>query len=165
MPSPGSTPPPTDDPGDAFVPLFEALNWAVALDQRTVAHFAPDGKSVGYDWPARIGHGAIVMPGVRFVRNSVHHQWSDALQLRGGAFPEWAWRTADELPPLDIKLSAKRQLIYDENKRTYRDHMEGRPARVALDALGGGFLFLKRLSEPFTIPRAPGGYVPVQGSD
>jgi hypothetical protein len=152
----------SDDPGKAFVPLFEALNWAVALDQRTAAHFVPDGKPAGYSWPTRIGYGALVMPGVRFVRNSVHHQWSDALELRGGAFPEWVWRTAEDLPALDIKLNAKNRRIYEENKQIYREHMEGRKARTALDALGGAFLFLKDLLEPFTIPRAAQGYVPVQ---
>jgi hypothetical protein len=152
----------SDDPGETFVPLFEALNWAVALDQRTAAHFVPDGKPIGYAWPARIGYGAVVMPGVRFVRNSVHHQWSDALELRATAFPEWTWRAADELPPIDKKLRGKSRLIYDEKRRVYREHMEERPARTALDALGGAFLFLKELLEPFTIPRAPEGYVPIQ---
>lgn len=142
------------------MPLFEALNWAVALDQRTAAHFVPEGKPAGYAWPSRIGYGAEIMPGVRFVRNSVHHQWSDALQLRGGAFPEWVWRTASELPPLDKNLGAKARVVYDESKRVYREYMEGRPARAELEALGGAFLFLKELLEPFTIPRAPEGHYP-----
>jgi hypothetical protein len=75
----------TTDPAATFVPLFEALNWAVALDQRTRDHFVPDGKPIGYGWPARIGHGAEIIGGVRFARNSIHHQWSDALDFRGGA--------------------------------------------------------------------------------
>lgn len=92
MPAAGSTPLLTPRiPAKPSCQLFEALNWAVALDQRTAAHFVPDGKPAGYAWPSRIGYGAEIMPGVRFVRNSVHHQWSDALQLRGGAFPEWRY--------------------------------------------------------------------------
>lgn len=152
----------TDDPAATFVPLFEALNWAVALDQRIAAHFVPEGKPAGYGWPTRIGYGAEVMPGVRFARNSVHHQWSDALELRGGAFPEWVWRAADQLPPLDKRLNLRARQIYNENKRVYGEHMEGRPARTSLDALGGAFLFLKELLEPFTIPRAPEGYVLIE---
>jgi hypothetical protein len=144
----------TSDAVGTFVPLFEALNWAVALDQRIAAHFVPDGRPAGLRWPSRIGYGAVIMPGVRFARNSVHHQWSEALELRGGThFSEWVWRAADELPTPD-------QPPHPENERVYREQMEGRPARVCLDALGGAFLFLKELLEPFTMPRAPEGHAP-----
>lgn len=68
------------------------------------------------------------------------------------------WRAASELPPLDKNLGAKARVVYEERKRVYREYMEGRPARAVLDALGGAFLFLKELVEPFTIPRAPEGH-------
>lgn len=150
----------TLDPKATYVPLFEALNWAVALDDRTAAHFVPDGKPIGFGWRGRIPYGEI-MAGVRFARNSVHHQWSDALELRGGAhlpltfavtFSEWTWRSADQLPAPDKQP-------HPEGERSYREEMEGRPARVSLDVLGGVFLTLKELLEPYTIPRAPEGFV------
>jgi hypothetical protein len=89
------------EPAPAFIALFEALNWAVALDDRAGKHFAPQGKTLGFgwrDWP----RGAHLMRAVRFARNNVHHQWSDALALdkRGLTPPitppvvwfEWCWR-------------------------------------------------------------------------
>jgi hypothetical protein len=38
-------------------------------------HWKPDGQLLGWKWRERVGHGAEIMGGVRFVRNSVHHQW------------------------------------------------------------------------------------------
>jgi hypothetical protein len=48
------------DPAAAFIPLFEALNWAASIDE-----------SLGY-----LDHGEL--QGLRFTRNRVHHQWADA---------------------------------------------------------------------------------------
>jgi hypothetical protein len=66
-----------------FVPLFEALNWAVALDDRCAQHWAPEGEPLGFAWRDRVT-GAEVMRGVRWARNGVHHQWSDALVVEEG---------------------------------------------------------------------------------
>jgi hypothetical protein len=152
----------THDPVATSVPLFEALNWAVALDDRTAAHFVPDGKHVGYRWRERIPN-AEFMGGVRFARNSVHHQWSDALQLDVGArqyprsYPlsyfEWTWRPAAELPTPDRPPRA-------EDKRIYEEHMEGRAARIILDVLAGVFYTLQHLLELHTIRRASPGELP-----
>jgi hypothetical protein len=77
--------------------------------------------------------------------------WSDAMELR--AFPgqlmqfaEWVWRPAQELPQPDKKPHL-------ESEQIYREQLEGRPVRVCLDVLGGVFLTLKELLEPYTIPR------------
>jgi hypothetical protein len=92
------------------------------------------------------------MGGVRFVRNSVHHQWSDAVVLRSGtrklAFPlsEWVWRPADQLPPHPPDKKP-----HPEAEKFYREQMEGRPVRLYLDVLGGVFLTLQHLLEPSTI--------------
>jgi hypothetical protein len=45
----------------AFIPLFEALNWAASIDE-----------GLGY-----LDHAEL--QGSRFARNRVHHQWADAL--------------------------------------------------------------------------------------
>jgi hypothetical protein len=155
----------THDPVATYVPLFEALNWAVALDDRTAAHFVPDGKPVGYRWRERIPN-AEFMGGVRFARNSVHHQWSDALKLDHSAaqlpatlpseFFEWVWRPAAELPNPDKKPRAA-------DKRIYVEHLEGRAARIVLDVLGGAFYTLQHLLEPHTIRRAAPGELPAFG--
>jgi hypothetical protein len=142
------------DPQMTYTAVFEALNWAVALDERIGTHWLPDGEPLGWKWRQRLGYGADIMGGVRFARNSVHHQWSDALRLDAGrsslpsSFPvpfhEWIWRPADELPEPDQKP-------HPDNERIYRQQMEGRPVRVCLDVLNGAFFTLGRLLEPHTI--------------
>lgn len=65
---------------ERYFALFEALNWAVSLDDR-----------LNRDWPfAEIVHGkywcdefagGALIRGLRFARNSVHHDWSLGLDL------------------------------------------------------------------------------------
>ncbi len=133
------------DPVLSYTAMAEALNWAVALDERTRAHFVPNGRPVGYGWRDMIPNGEI-MGGVSFARNSVHHDWSDAMEPRSGREGGWAWRAADDLPP-----PSKPQ--YADNEAMYRNDMEGRPVWLILDVLGGVFLTLQHLLEPYTMPR------------
>jgi hypothetical protein len=140
------------DANAAYTPLFEALNWAVVLDDRTRKHWAPDGEVLGWAWRTRVP-GAEVMAGVRFARNRAHHQWSDALRLdaSGFQFPmtfpltfsEWVWRSADELPEGDV--------ADPDGEAVYRNQLEGRAARVTLTELGSAFAFLRRVLEPGTL--------------
>lgn len=135
------------DPIKTYNALFEALNWAVAMDERIGHHWVPDGKPLGVKWSERLGHGAVIISGVRFARNRVHHQWSDAIVPSGGTreeFATWAWRAADDLP------KGRNQTGED----TYREHLEWRPVKVCLGVLGGAFLALQFMLEPHTIPRA-----------
>ena len=142
------------DEVEAFIPLFECLNWAVAVDDRTRVHWAPDGKPIGWAWRERVA-GAEIMQGVRFARNSVHHQWSDALELDDSGFQlpttlpigffEWVWRKATQLPDLD-RPDPRGEAIY------LRD-LEAKPARLTLDTLGSAFAFLQGLLEPHTLRR------------
>ena len=80
----------------------------MALDDRCAHHWVPEGEPLGFEWRERIT-GAEVMRGVRWARNGVHHQWSDALVREEGKqypkrFPvvyhEWVWRRAEEFPEL-----------------------------------------------------------------
>lgn len=133
--------PATDDGMLAYNALFEALAWAVALDERVGHHWVPDGKPLGEGWRARLGYGATVMAGVRFARNRVHHQWSDAMTARRAAERiRWVWRPADELPP-------------GRNRRgedVYREHLEGCAVIACLNVLNGAFYTLQFLLEPHT---------------
>jgi hypothetical protein len=54
--------------------VFEALNWSVTLDER-LRH-----DTEGQDWTVGI-HGGSVIRALRFARNTVHHDWSSALDL------------------------------------------------------------------------------------
>jgi hypothetical protein len=100
---------------------------------------------------SELGHGAELMGGLRYARNSVHHQRSDALRLdeTGFAFPRtfpmvffgWRWAPADQLPPPAKKPRA-------EDEATYREEMEGRPVRLSLDVLNGAFFALEPPTSP-----------------
>jgi hypothetical protein len=137
----------------ARLAVCEALEWAVKLEDRVRAHWAPDGGDpLNWSWRTRLPN-AEVMAGFRFVRNRVHHQWADALVLVDGGitfpitfparFSEWHWRLADELPPEDPKHPA-----HPDEERAYRDLLEHRPVRHTLDLLGGVFFTVQRLLEP-----------------
>jgi hypothetical protein len=136
----------TGDPTTTYVSLFEALNWAVALDDRVGAHWVPDVEPVGFEWRARLGHGAELMAGVRFARNRVHHQWCDAITVERnlrGEFKNWVWIAGDELPPPDKP---------DPNgEAVYRSELEGRPIIVCLNVLNGAFYTLAGWLEPHTL--------------
>jgi hypothetical protein len=64
------------------IALFEALNWAVAFDDRCGAHWVPDGKPLGPKWLERWTGDATIARAIRFARNRVHHQWAEALIIR-----------------------------------------------------------------------------------
>jgi hypothetical protein len=140
------------DAPPAFLPLFEALNWAVALDERIAAHWAPEGKQLGWGWRDRV-EAADVMAGVRFARNRVHHQWSDALRLddRGFVLPvtlptgffEWRWRDLADLPPSKRRDS--------DGESVYRDRLADSPARLTLTRLRDAFAWVGSLLEPHAL--------------
>jgi hypothetical protein len=54
--------------------VFEALNWSVTLDAR-IRH-----ESKGEDWTVGIDSGSVIQA-LRYARNSVHHDWSAALDI------------------------------------------------------------------------------------
>jgi hypothetical protein len=132
------------DPILVYNALFEALNWAVALDERVGKHWVPDGEPLSWKWRARLGPPADVMAGVRFARHRVHHQWSDAVMATHsvqGEFVAWAWRPLEDLP------HGRDQRGED----IYRDSLQGRPVQAALNVVGGAFLTLMRMLEPHTL--------------
>jgi hypothetical protein len=136
------------DSAAAFRPLFEALNWAAALDERLGKHWAPEGEPLAWSWRASLS-GAEAMEGLRFVRNRLHHQWAAALTLDGDGrsytrtYPlvyfEWRWRSVDEIP-------AGRERTGE--REAYAEHLEGRPARATLATLADVFLHASDLLEP-----------------
>lgn len=137
------------DPDAAFHPLFEALNWAVSLDERVSAHWAPEGQPLGWAWRERVATGDVVAA-VRFARNRIHHQWSDALRLDNGGFMlpmtfplvffEWVWRDGADLPAAE-RPDRKGEVAYDRR-------LTGRAARVTLSELLDAFAEIERLLEP-----------------
>ena len=131
----------------AYHPLFEALSWAASLDFRIGELWAPDGQPFGEDWYMRPG-GADVVPGLRWARNTVHHDWANALRLDTGGrryprhYPlryfEWVWRDTAELPPNSRT----------KGKNDYAKLMAGQPAEVTLQLLGKIFDLVADCVEP-----------------
>lgn len=132
-----------DDPVTTFAPLFEALNWSVALDDRIRIIWAPEGSPLDWAWRERV-EGAEAVRGIRWARNAVHHQWADAivLVLASNApfqrYParehEWVWRDVDSLPQLPS--GEKKDAA---GKAVYRALLEGHTAEFTLAILGEAF--------------------------
>jgi hypothetical protein len=111
-------------------------------------HWAPDGKALDWKWRDRVPD-APVLAGVRWARNTVHHQWADALVIAEGfqfpvtfpmAFWEWVWRPIAEFPVAD-RPDRRGQAVY-------REALEGMPARTSLAMLDEIFALLAMLLEP-----------------
>jgi hypothetical protein len=142
----------TRDAVQVFGPLFEALNWAVALDDQARAHWAPEGVPLDWAWRTRVTGGDFVNA-VRRARNRVHHQWADALTLSEGfssplvaplVAHEWRWRRVDDLPKSDLprgKATADAEADYERLLAT-------KPARIALTELLVPFRRLANTLEP-----------------
>lgn len=120
----------------------------------------PSEKRLGLAWREQID-GAKIMQGIRFARNSVHHQWSDALELsRGRTYPksypvvffEWQWRPVDDLPE---PKEEKQNKHWAEGKAVYETMMEGKPARTSLEKLAEVFFLLRQLLEPSSLRPTP----------
>lgn len=126
------------DPAAAFRAVFEALNWASSIDDRIRGEWAPEGQPLDWAWRERVT-GAELMPGVRFVRNRVHHHWADAIYLddTGLTFPltfparfeTWRWRLGKDLPPGND----------DHGEDVYAAHLEGQAVEGTLLRLGLAF--------------------------
>jgi hypothetical protein len=119
-----------DPPEETYLPLFEALNWAVSLDDRLKR---PDVE---------------VAKGLRWVRNLVHHQWADALESSDVLIPrvvrasghsqivgpivvlDWFWRPVERLPEPD-----KRSRHEPEQREAYIALLAERRAREPLERL------------------------------
>lgn len=139
------------DPVASAIPLFEALNWAVALDERVRKDWAPDGvdNQPGWDWPARLTNesDAEAVRGIRFVRNRVHHQWADAIRLAqgGSRYPpqasQWVWVRANELPPPDDGHR-------ERGRKGYECLLENHAADFTLAILDETYHFMVQLLEP-----------------
>jgi hypothetical protein len=140
------------DATGGFRAAFEALNWAVAIDERIAKTWAPRGKPLRWRWRGEV-QAAEVMAGVRFVRNRVHHDWADAFWFNeeGGltfpmtfpvTFSTWRWRALSELP------IGKKD---DHGQDVYEQHLARQPVERTLFQIGVAFEQVGRLLEP---PRA-----------
>ncbi len=65
---------------ERYFALFEALNWAVSLDDRLSLDWPFDEIAHGKYWCDEFCGGGLIR-GLRFARNAVHHDWSLGLDL------------------------------------------------------------------------------------
>jgi hypothetical protein len=154
-----------DDPQGTYLPLFEALNWAAAIDYRIGVIWRPDGKKLAEKSREKVTNGAVIAA-IDWARNLVHHQWADALRLDPsghGLYPSkdlfpspdlypradhaWVWKDLDELPKRRRRSKKKRQ--EDEAEAAgYVEHLQGRSAAETLRVLLADFEFVAELLEP-----------------
>jgi hypothetical protein len=123
-----------EDNQRACFALFEALNWAHALDDLIGEVFRPEGKREGEGWRRWVASGEGVLGAFRWVRNRVHHQWADApvehpgpkkiLPFDGGRL---LWRPADGLPTTDKGGRAE-----PVGRELYEQRFAGQPPAYAL---------------------------------
>ncbi len=151
----------TRDARQVFGPLFEALNWVVALDDQARMHYAPEGKPLDWAWRSRVVGGDFVSA-VRCARNRVHHQWADALTISEGfsaplvaplVAHEWRWRRLGDLPQADHPKGRAAARALDEAEADYERLLAGHPARVVLGELLSPFRQLADVLEPSTPSR------------
>jgi hypothetical protein len=129
------------DGAEVWAALTESLALAVSLDDRTARHWSPGSSSPTHGW-FKLVPGAQAVPGVRWVRNAVHHQWADALSLSpssGGRYPprgqEWVWRPATELPGTRPGRRRSGRDRVADGTRAYETYMADRPADFTLSIL------------------------------
>ncbi|MCW3018856.1 MAG: hypothetical protein JWN10_1164 [Solirubrobacterales bacterium] len=126
----------------SFIPLFEALNWTVSLDDLIQAHW-PKELSAPENWYETIPYGATVRA-VRFVRNRVHHHWIDALTLADedqdlpARMASWVWLWRTELPPTPAGRRDK------SSEALYLEDLAGEPVIGALGRLTAIFAIAMR---------------------
>lgn len=102
-----------------YIPLFEVLNWTVVIDDRLK-------KELGDKWYTGIAKNqreGLIIPGFRFARNCVHHEWASAVRLDN--LPEllrdWCWRTSDEL--------TQKPEEYKNQRKAYEEALSSRALR------------------------------------
>lgn len=138
MANPAENPDPRDEPiaaSGVFIPLFEALNWGVALDDRLSAEWP---EEPGRDWHKRVTVGSRVRA-LRYARNSVHHDWAQAIDLAPKyrhlaarwSIMEWEWTC-----PLPAKGPSH---LDRRGEHEYRTRLVGQSVGVTLTELGAAF--------------------------
>ena len=65
---------------ERYLALFEALNWGVSIDTRLTKDWPFEEVAFGKYWCDEFAGGDLVR-GFRWARNSVHHDWSYALDV------------------------------------------------------------------------------------
>jgi hypothetical protein len=156
----------TGDAEPTFHALFEALNWAHAIDDFVAQVWRPEGPVEEDPWWEWRRHPSLcigdelasIMLGLRYARNRVHHQWADALVAEDGAklpftlprvLMTWVWRPIDELP------TPPKGWEDDHGRAAYAEALAGCAAEDALVTMSKTFEFVGSLLDPPADGRTP----------
>ncbi len=142
---------------ETFIPLFEALNWAAAIEVKVREDAEEQGRQA-YDEESADGR---LLAAIRFIRGRMHHRWALAHDPRdipvatvrvalgsgvgrSGVLPpavvlEWYW-----LPPEHLARPHKRHK-HKKEEAAYRELLAGHPVRLTLDEVAP---VLERLCKP-----------------
>lgn len=112
-------------PSGVYIALFEALNWAVSLDDR-LANDWPD--NVGRAWQGEVENGGAIR-GLRYARNCVHHDW--ALAVPWPSQPVDRGSVAERLDWVEVLSSGRPDPVGAD---AYRQHLGGESVIVSLSA-------------------------------
>jgi hypothetical protein len=151
---------------ERYLALFEALNWAVSLDERLAKEWPFEEIEFGEYWHDDFAGGGLIR-GLRYARNGVHHDWSLAL----------------DLDPTEILFQQRVELLWlawvedlqsgrpdPDGKRAYDEYLAGRSVGDTLieigDVFGAGVRFAmggipRERSGPAAVKQSPEDrYVP-----
>lgn len=80
-------------PGDTLYPLFEALNWSVATDDRLTEDLRSTTGNVAADWTGKLRQrDRDLVVALRAARNVVHHRWETLIEgTWTGNNPRGSW--------------------------------------------------------------------------
>jgi hypothetical protein len=124
-------------PEDAFLPLFETLNWAAAL-----SHLESAGR-------IQIDVVPEDLRGLRFARDRAHHHWGNALEVGDFLWPQPLVQTNRQggsrlVGPTVVKAwlwvpaSRLRGRRDDSGQDAYVERLEGQQAQGVLERLSAG---------------------------
>jgi hypothetical protein len=106
-----------------YIALFEALNWAVSLDDRLTKDWPFEEFAFGDYWCDDFVGGDLVR-GFRYARNAVHHDWSLALDLDPEQIPI---QTRLDLLSLGWTSNLETTRSSADGKRAYDEYLAERP--------------------------------------
>ena len=125
------------DDEQAYHAIFEALNWLVSLDDRFGTETGDRGawlnRATEGRRPDGTAAGTEALRGLRYVRNSVHHFWADAVYWTEGAefpvrldpgqpFGEWRWNADIPEPDNNRGRDQYRRTIVGQSVRLTIEH-------------------------------------------
>jgi hypothetical protein len=120
---------------ERYLALFEALNWGVSLDDRLTRDWPFEEITFGMYWCDEFVGGDLVR-GFRCARNSVHHDWSYALDVDPTTV---VFQQRVDLLSLCWRSGLRPDVPDGPGKTAYREYLGGRVVGDTLLEIGSIF--------------------------